>query len=604
MRNGFPRLFLNFALEIPNNGRKNAPLMDDSNRVSDGGSRGRRRWGAAAAVLLGVSVFGVSPRVWSQGKPTGDVRATVVAIDGEDLVIDLGASQGATEGAIVEIWRPVKLRHPVSGKLLEDRFRIGELKLGQVRPTLSLAQPSGELTRPPEKGDLVIMAAPIVATPSTSTTTPTGPTNPPTGPANPPTGNGGKPDENPYETKLDADAQAVVDMFDSLQGADLVARIRKYEEYVRKSPNGRYARVLYEEAAALRKLVEGKEPTKRRSTEGPEDSEPMLRNFEEPKEVLEGAPLELVVQLSDDATGALLHFRRKGEPVFETINMGSVGPAYWGGRIPTAKLLPPEVEYFIEATSTKGVATAVVGGPGAPKSFEVVPVPKIGPPRKVGANAMLTTDYADYNRLRGNDWSWQTEGVFGLRYDDVGVRALRTGFGVFRGKGGSLKDLDVDNKAGRPIGLTYGYLETELGIHRFFSIIGRGAIGLQDRGVTGGGQIIFRIGSDEGTNLLLGGELLGRVGLRGFTQLQLNTLKKVPILIRTEVTNQPAGSSVSPSSVKESESTGENEVGVRTIVQVGYRFTPDFMAAARISFQGRTIDHAGPGFGGAVGYTW
>jgi len=61
---------------------------------------------------------------------------------------------------------------------------------------------------------------------------------------------------------------------------------------------------------------------------------------------------------------------------------------------------------------------------------------------------------------------------------------------------------------------------------------------------------------------------------------------------------------VNASTVGKNESAGENEVGVRTIVQVGYRFTPDFVAALRVSFQGRTIDHAGPGFGGAVGYTW
>lgn len=550
---------------------------------------------ALVGVALGFASFGATLPTWAQTKTGGDVRATVVSLDGEDLVVDLGTGQGASEGTLVELWRPVKLRHPVSGKVLEDRFRIGTLQLTQVRPNLSLAQPSGELTRAAQVGDLVI----FVTTSSPSTTTPT-PVNPPTGTGDP----GTVPGDGSAESKLDADARAVSEMFDSLQGADLVTRIRKYEEYVRKSPNGRYARVLYEEAAALRRLVEGKEPTKKRSSESREDETPVLRSFEGPKEVLEGSLLELVVQLSDEATGALLHFRRKGEPVFETVNMVPNGPAYWAGRIPQAKLLPPDVEYFIEATSRKGDSIAVVGGPGAPKEFTVVPVPKIGPPRQVGASAMLMTDYADYNRLRGNDWSWQTEGIFGLRYDDVGVRALRTGFGVYRGRGGSLQDLDVNNLAGRPVGLTYGYLETEVGFHRLFSMIGRLAIGLQDLGVTGGGQIIFRIGSDRDTNLLLGGELLGGVGLRGFTQLELNTVKKVPILVRTEVTNQPAGGTKSPNSVGTNESTGENEVGVRAIVQAGYRFTPSFVASLRLSFQGRTIDHAGPGFGGAVGYTW
>ena len=187
------------------------------------------------------------------------------------------------------------------------------------------------------------------------------------------------------------------------------------------------------------------------------------------------------------------------------------------------------------------------------------------------------------------------------------MRALRTGFGVYRGVGGSLNDLDVLGLEGRPVGLTYGYLETEVGFHRLFSVSARMAIGLLDDGVAGGGQLLVRIGNDRETNLVLGGELLGGVGTRGFTQLELNTFKRVPILIRTEVTNQPAGSSTfRPTNDEEppTQSTNKGEVGVRGIVQVGYRLTPGLVVAARVSFQGRTINHAGPGFGGAVGYEW
>ena len=568
--------------------------MDDPNRGSSRRSRARR---VALAGLFGLALLGVSAAAGAQTKPAGEVRATVLALDGEDLVIDIGAGQGAAEGALVELWRPVKLKHPVTGRLLEDRFRIGTLQLGQVRPTLSMARASGELSRTPEKGDLVIFQP-----------TPAGPvTSPSTTPVFAPTP-GGESGTTPGGAapaagSADADTLLVSTLFDGLQGADLVTRIRKYEEYVRNYPNGRYARVLYEEAAALRKLVEAKDtPARRRPA--PENALPVLLHFNGPTEVLAGSRLELVVELSDEATGAILHVRRRGEPVYEPVTMVSSSPGYWGARVPVEKLQASEIEYFIEATGANGNAISVVGGPGVPKSFEVLPVPKVGTPRKVGASAQLITDYADYNRLRGNDFVWQTEGIFGLRYDDVGIRALRTGFGVYRGRGGSLQELDVLKLAGRPVGLTYGYLETEVGIHRLFSIIARGAIGLQDDGISGGGQILFRIGSDKDTNLLLGGELLGGVGLRGFTQLELNTIKRVPILVRTEVTNQPAGNSVATSSVGENVSVGENEIGVRAIVQAGYRFTPDFVLSARLSFQGRTIDHAGPGFGGAVGYTW
>jgi hypothetical protein len=140
------------------------------------------------------------------------------------------------------------------------------------------------------------------------------------------------------------------------------------------------------------------------------------------------------------------------------------------------------------------------------------------------------------------------------------------------------------------VGLTYGYLEGEVGVSHFVGLVGRLAIGLENAGVAGGGQFLVRIGNDRQTNLLVGGEVLGGVGLRGITQLELMTFERVPIVLRTEVTNQPAGS--------------DGEVGARAIAQVGYRFTDALTVALRTSYQGRNIHHAGPGLGGAVTYRW
>jgi hypothetical protein len=97
--------------------------------------------------------------------------------------------------------------------------------------------------------------------------------------------------------------------------------------------------------------------------------------------------------------------------------------------------------------------------------------------------------------------------------------------------------------------------------------------------------------------------VLGSIGLRGITQLELNTFERVPIVLRTEVTNQPAGSSASSDPALGAASE-QGEVGARIIAQVGYRATPALTLAIRGSYQGRTINHAGPGLGGAVSYQW
>jgi hypothetical protein len=274
--------------------------------------------------------------------------------------------------------------------------------------------------------------------------------------------------------------------------------------------------------------------------------------------------------------------------------MTSITNGYFAATLRPEDVTAPELEYFIEATEAGGKPVPVVGTAVSPLTLVVFQPPVPYAPRKLPSRVEIATEYADYNRLRNNDRAWQTEGWFGLRFDDVGVRALRTGFGVYRGVGGSVHALDTLRANPTPVGLTYGWLEAEFGLVRIFSMGARVAVGLFDHGVTGGGELLLRIGSDLGTNLLISGEILGAVGLRGAAQLELATFPRVPIVLRTEVTNQPAGAT----------GLGVGDVGGRGIAQVGYRFTPEFLVAVRGSFQGRTIEHFGPGFGGAVGYTW
>jgi hypothetical protein len=210
----------------------------------------------------------------------------------------------------------------------------------------------------------------------------------------------------------------------------------------------------------------------------------------------------------------------------------------------------------------------------------------------------LFTDYADYNRLRRNDYAWQTEGYFGLRYRDVGVRALRSGFGVYRGVGGSLEELDALGLEGRKVGLTYGYLEGEYGVTAFTGLIGRLAIGLTNGGVSGGGQFFVRLGNDKLTNILLGGEVLGGIGLKGIAELQWNTIARVPIVIRTEVTNQPAGTAArlaDGTTSSEPVSIIRGDVGARAMVQVGYRLVPSLTLSLRGSYERQNHPARRPG---------
>jgi hypothetical protein len=522
--------------------------------------------------------------------PPGAVEGYVVELSKGDIVVDVAKDRGAKDRDTLELWRPIKLRHPVTGKIIRDRFRIGTLTLVQVQDKLSLARPDGALERQPQPGDVVILRRSPAHAPAPSAPNATPETTCPAA---------------KECAGMDAEAQRVSALFDSLRHADVTTRIVRYEDYVRRHPGSRYAVVLYEEAANLRRLLALE--THVAAQAGPE-----LESFAPPDNALSGIPFSVGVEVSGAATGAVFHSRNAGEVAYTSVPMKPAGHGYYTVTVPAARVKPPELEFFIEATTEDGKAVPIVASADRPNDLTVHRIPTPAPPPHTETTVSLLTDYADYNNLKGNDRTWQTEGYVGMRYGDVGIRALRTGFGVYRGVGGSLEELDTEHFSGRKVGLTYGYLETEIGFSWFTSLVVRGVIGLEDDGVAGGAQALVRIGNDKKTNLLLGGEVLGGVGLRGIAELDLNSFERVPIVLRTEVTNQPAGSSSSvatvrpdnPNATPQQTSIEQGQVGARAIAQVGYRVVPGLVLAVRGSYQGRNINHSGPGFGGAVTYTW
>ena len=537
-------------------------------------------------LMLGSGASAQTGATAAAAATSASASGTVLAIEGDDVIIDVARGAGASEGDELEMFRPIALRHPVTRRAIVDRYRIGDLKLTQVRDHIALGRAAGSLLRKPSVGDIVVRrgAAPASAPPPTI-----------------PAEEGGTPEPS-TRTPAGAGARELNLLFDSLHGATLARRIGAYERYAASHPASPYARTLLEESAALRELI-----TLRASATGAgaarpsAPAEPIALHFTAPARTVEGTPLSIGIEL-DGAVGAVLSLRTAGEVAFHALPMVSAGDGYFAVVIPAESVKKPDIQYFVEATRSSGEAVTVEGTPEAPRRTRVEGVPKAVPPLSQVSSITLWTDYADYNRFEGNDRVFQTEGTFGMRFQEVGVRAVRTGFGVYRGVGGSIEALDRLGLSPRSVGFTYGHIEGEFGIKPTLSLIGRALVGLGEQGTSGGAQLHLRIGSDLATNLSFGGEVLGGIGLRAISELQLNPLARFPVLVRSEVTNQPAGARSLRATV--AEASGETDIGIRAIVQVGFRPVDSLMFAVRGSYQGRTIDHSGPGFGAAVEYRW
>ncbi|WP_437540823.1 hypothetical protein WME97_25450 [Sorangium sp. So ce367] len=530
-----------------------------------------------------------------------EAMGTVLEIQGEDLLLDLGQTTGVSEGARVQLWRPVRLKHPVTGRTITDRFLIGTLQIVQLRPTISLAQVVGTVTRTPAAGDVVIASG-----------IPPAPAKKPDKPAK-------AASDSTYDIPAgnapragDPDAAALAAMFEGLKGADPAARIDAYEKYVRASPSSRFVSVLNEEAQALRRItVAESKASDQKATGEASGKGDLLLAFTTPVGAVSGVPLGLGMQLRDDAAGAVVHLRVPKQPNYRAFPMTPMGRGYFSTVIPASALMGQRMEFFAEAATRAGETVAVVGTSTAPAELRFEPGLSDHEPAPVEKTVAVSTDFADYNRLIGNDYMLQVEGMVSLRYGDTGIRALRTGFGVYSGLGGNADELDGGFDP-RPVGLTYGYLETEVGFSYGASLIGRALVGLGEGGMSGGGHAMLRIGNDKHTNLILGGELLGGIGARGIAQVELASFWTFPMLFRVEVTNQPAGADGRPdveSTQEDTEegkgkSTGSGDVGARGVFQLGWRALDTLVLSVRASYQGRNIEHAGPGIGAAVSYQW
>lgn len=560
----------------------------------------RRGVGRSAVAGLLVVLLSAGPALGAPAAPA-DVEGYVLSIEGKDVFVDVGSIKGASIGETLELWRPIELVNPVTKQRIKDRYRIGTLKLVQVRDRMAVAVVDTTKLQP-APGDSIVLRrkAPDGALASSGAG------------AAKSSREGGAANSN---ASLDAEAKEVAELFDGLREAPLVDRIRAYIAYVKKKPQSPFSRVLREDAVQFHRLLRKNENEAQESKVEPGGSVTIVRSppgrtsieFEPPAHAIAERDLDLAIHLSASLRGAVLQVRSRGEVGFRSISMAPAGGGYFRATIPAASMRPPTVEYFIEGVDAEGRTEPVAGTVAQPFTIAVERRPDASPPTlQKRTTASMLTDLADFNRLSNDrmDRTWQTEGTLGMRFRDIGIRALRTGAGVYRGVSGSLEELDdptITNPRLRYVGLTYGYLESEFGIVHTASLTFRAVAGLTETGMASGGLVAVRIGNDLETNLLFGGELLGGVGVRSIAQLEIAPLSRFPVLLRSEVTNQPAGVS-NPDYEGPIEFQGS--LGLRGIAQVGYQLLPGFVAAVRLSYQGRTIFHAGPGLGGAVSYTW
>jgi hypothetical protein len=560
-------------------------------------------WALALGTLLGRS------GAQAQAKDAQPVRGTILQLDGEDIVIDLGKQRVSAAQALT-VYRAIEVRHPITHRALRDRFAIGTISIVQPGDTLSVAKANGVPAHPFAVGDAVELPIASASGVAASARTPE-----PVSvaqlaqPARPSAGA-----TQARETAGAAATQAgsTPAVAPSTEERDLAAswyatlakpperRAQIYAALLERYPESRYRNFLMQEIAYLRELAAKAhvqdERERAASTRSALASSVKLLPLHSAQEG-EAVDLAGLVRDRESVRSLILHARplEGGDYASYPVSIDPRGHARV--RLPATVARAPGFAYFVEAVDKDGQAVAAVGTVHAPEIVVVRALTRPPAPTEPRTSVRFSSEIVSFDGTTGRDYFLLTEGDFLYRVRYGRLYGVRIGYGNYNGQGGTVDQLDRQHLTPQPAGFSYGFIETELELHRLFGLAARGTVGLgrpnnpssERDGLTGGFQLRARIGAADGTHLVLAGELMPEIGQRAYIGLRFAPIERMPMAAEVVVTDQPVHS---------------DELAVRLIYEVGYRVTDRIALALRPSYELRTIAHAGPGIGIAATFDW
>lgn len=516
------------------------------------------------------------------------VEATVLGLDGVRAYADLGRADGVAKGQTVLVYETIEVVDPVSGRALTDRFPLGELRVVEAGETLSLLQGDPALMMRVEVGDAILLEAPRLSPVVRPQPTPARPE--PSAPSAATT---------QVVVQVPEDLEALSLAFDRSAGASLDDRLVIWSGWRATYPSSPMVEAVDAELLWLQEELAA--PSGPVVVAAPEPLlEPLVLEAVAPSQAYSGAPLEVVLTAKqpDRVEAALLHYKRGDEQAFRVVEMRRSGDAAWVAEIPDEVVAPPGVGWFVAVQEREGEELFAGGTPKRPTQTPIELPVDYTPTRAERSQVKLFYEYVDFYQLEGVDRFQRFEADFLYRVNAT-LHSVRVGYGVYNGLSAPTRIIDDAYEANTPavardalqeVGFNFGYTELELRFVDWFSVIGRGVVGVENSGLTAGVQGRVRLGREEGTNLLLGAARVGTIGDEYLIQLNWDTVPRLPMGAGVHVTNQPG---ISP-----------DDYGVRLIYEARYELTDWVEIGGRFGWQFRNIFHSGPSFGAGAVFSW
>jgi len=568
-----------------------------------------------ATVVAAVTPARAQPAPSTPSSPSciqSGTTGTVLERRQNVIVVDLGADQGVTTGATLEVYDVVADNAFRVGKATVVRLgaQLSELTLGSLSPAEQAKVSVGDCVNTSSNQPSVVdpwkaYRHPLLSKPVTAheadaliggfTRT------------------AGKPLQDQIEQWGELQQQ--------LGNDRLTEAVGRYLDWLRNSRD-RVERVIAgtvtEQAERQRKAIAALEP-------GVKDQPLALRTAtlayegqEIPIAVVVLEPRVVAWVTSEPGVQAWLYVRDRAGAGFQRTPLARDGDSYLRGAVPSQFVRTPRVEYFVEVHGPAGADARVsLGDEKHPLSTEVVedPARSRARARPGRTRIRLHADYVDFDGglTSGFDQYAQTEADFCYEFG-AAIHRFCVGFGSMSGRGGPKDAIDSGECANgssdecREVAFSYLYPELEFALSERYAVLVRPVLGVRstqmlgapDRtecareGVLGdvcgtlGLRAHVRMGSADQTNLRLGVGLTGNLGTLFEATFDWNVVARVPITLSTQVTDQPV----------------PGDFGIRILADVGLRAAPWFFPSARLSVQARDADHAGISGGLGTTFRW
>lgn len=581
---------------------------------------------ALCCALFTVVIMSGRARAQPSAADAPQAAGTILQLDGADVLLDLGSAQ-LDRAQQLTVYRAIEVRHPVTGKRLRDRFPIGHVSVVQAGQTLSIARAVDTPEHPFVVGDQVERDPP----PGAAGTSDSGgrtanDTSRKASEARASTAAASSSDA-PAESReqlavvsraletdapharatraiadksagtLTAEQSALGEAWFGTLGKPPAARAQIYANFLRRYPSTGYRETLEQEIRVLRALFDSvKEAQQARAARARQTDLPTLAlQPVSGARVAEAIHLAGLLHTQVPLRSIVLYARPLDARAYQPYPLQPASGNHVRVQLPAALARSPGFGYFVEGVDEAGHVLALAGSADSPRLLPVFESDAAHARQPLRTRVRFSSELVSFDGTSGRDYFLVSEGDFFYRLELGPLIGLRVGYGNYTGRGGTVDQLDRQGLPPQAAGFTYGFVESELGLHRLIGVALRATVGLgrPDDGaqthseLTGGFQLRTRFGEAQGTHLVLAGELMPEIGQRAYLGLHFEAIRSLPMAAEVVVTDQPVHS---------------KELAVRLVYELGYRVSPRVALALRASYQLRTIAHAGPGLGLAASF--